>query len=166
MTMLLHIVTDFIYVGLPLVSVAALAPEESAEFDGQTVTDFALRAPDGDIVGPRNYRCRPVIVGCFATRGPSSRAPLTQLAKLHDMYADQELAIFALAVEPFETPQTAKDVGPLALKMKLPFPVAAGAATRGLANDYHYKGFPTTILPNGEGKNRTDIFWLPRGGKT
>lgn len=150
MTMLHHMVMGFIYVGLPLVSVAALVSEESAEFNGQTVTDFALRAPDGDIVGLRNCRGRPVIVGFFATWCPLSRAQLTQLAKLHDKYVDQGLAIFALAVDSFETPQTAKDVGPLALKMKLPFPV--GRATRELADDYHYKGFPTTVLLNGEGK--------------
>ena len=147
--MLVHIVIGLIYIGLPLVSVAALAPEESTEFDGQSVTDFALQAPDGAMVGLRNFRGCPVIVGFFATWCPSSCAQLTQLAKLHDKYADQGLAIFVFAVDPFETPETTKDVGPLALKMRLPFPV--GGATRELADGYHYKGFPTTIVLNGEG---------------
>ena len=154
--MLVHIVIGLIYIGLPLVSVAALAPEESTEFDGQSVTDFALQAPDGDMVGLRNFRGRPVIVGFFATWCPTSRAQLTQLTKLHDKYADQGLVIFAFAVDPFETPETSKDIGPLALKMKLPFPVCG--ATRELADDYHYKGFPTTILLNGESKIARTFF--------
>ena len=53
-------------------------------------------------------------------------------------YADQGLAIFALAVDPFETPETVKNVHLLIVTMRLPFPV--GGATRELANDYHYKG--------------------------
>src|SRR6476619_3775853 len=58
--MLVHIVIGLIYIGLPLVSVAALAPEESTEFDGQSVRDFALQAPDGAMVGLRNCRGCPV----------------------------------------------------------------------------------------------------------
>jgi thiol-disulfide isomerase/thioredoxin len=153
---LLPIVIGLIYVGLPLVSLAALAPKESTEFDGQTVTDFALQAPDGSVIGLRNFRGHPVIVEFFATWCPPCRAQLTQLAKLHDKYADQGLAIFAFAVDPFETPETAKHVGPLALTMQLPFPV--GGATRELANDYHYKGFPTTIVLDGEGKIARTFF--------
>ena len=104
----------------------------------------------------RNFRGRPVIVGFFATWCPSSCAQLTQLTKLHDKYADQGLAIFVFAVDPFETPETTKDVGPLALKMRLPFPV--GGATRELADGYHYKGFPTTIVLNGEGNIARTFF--------
>ena len=75
---------------------------------------------------------------------------LEQLIELHNRYADQGFAIFALAVDPFETPEAAKDIESLILTMKLPFPV--GAATRELANDYHYKGVPATIVLDGEGK--------------
>ncbi|MFZ0712394.1 MAG: hypothetical protein WAM53_20305, partial [Terrimicrobiaceae bacterium] len=64
--------------------------------------------------------------------------------------------IFAFAVDPFETPETTKDIGPLALRMNLPFPVSG--ATRQLADDYHYKGFPATILLNGEGKIARTFF--------
>ena len=35
-------VVAFSWLGLPLVVVAALAPEESSEFNGQKVTDFGL----------------------------------------------------------------------------------------------------------------------------
>jgi hypothetical protein len=34
----------------------------------------------------------------------------------------------------------------------------SGGATRELADDYHYKGFPTTILLDGEGKIARTFF--------
>jgi hypothetical protein len=37
--------------------------------------------------------------------------------ELHHRYADQGLAIFVLAVDPFETPEAAKSVEPLILTM-------------------------------------------------
>ena len=114
----------------PFVAVAAFAPEESTEFDGQKVTDFGLQARDGRTVDVRDFRGMPVIVEFFASSSSACRAQLNQLIELHDRYADQGLAIFALAVDRFETQEAAKDVEPLILTMKLPFPV--GAATREL----------------------------------
>jgi peroxiredoxin len=138
-TFLRFIVALLSWMSLPFVVVAALAPEESTDFDGQKVTDFGLQARDGRTLDVRDFRGRPVIVEFFASGSSACRAQLRQLIKLHDRYADQGLAIFALAVDPFETPEAAKDVEPLIMTMKLPFPV--GAATRELASDYHYKGF-------------------------
>jgi peroxiredoxin len=138
------------WMSLPLVVVAALAPEESTEFDGQKVTDFGLQARDGRTLDVRDFRGMPVIVEFFASGSSACRAQLNQLIELHDRYADEGLATFALAVDRFEAQEAAKDVEPLILTMKLPFPV--GAATRELANDYHYKGVPATIVLDGEGK--------------
>jgi hypothetical protein len=61
-----------------------------------------------------------------------------------------------LAVDPFETPETVKNVHLLIVTMRLPFPV--GGATRELANDYHYKGVPATIVLDCEG-NIARIFF-------
>jgi peroxiredoxin len=138
------------WISFPLVVVAALAPEESTEFDGLKVTDFGLQARDGRMLDVRDFRGGPVIVEFFASGSSVCRAQLKQLVELDDKFADQGLTIFALAVDPFETPETDKDVQPLIFTMKLPFPV--GAATRELANDYHYKGIPATIVLDGEGK--------------
>jgi thiol-disulfide isomerase/thioredoxin len=85
--------------------VTALAPEESSEFDGQKVTDFGLQARDGRMLDVRDFRGGPVIVEFFASGSPACRAQLEQLIKLHDGYADKGFAIFALAVDPFETPE-------------------------------------------------------------
>ena len=149
-TFLRFVVALLSWMSLPSVGVAALAPEESSEFDGQKVTDFGLQARDGRMLDVRDFRGGPVIVEFFASGSSVCRAQLKQLVELDDKFADQGLTIFALAVDPFETPETDKDVQPLIFTMKLPFPV--GAATRELANDYHYKGVPATIVLDGEGK--------------
>jgi peroxiredoxin len=104
----------------------------------------------------RDFRSGPVIVEFFASSSSESRAQLTELMEIHDKYADQGLAIFALAVDPFETPETVKNVHLLIVTMRLPFPV--GGATRELANDYHYKGVPATIVLDCEG-NIARIFF-------
>jgi len=150
MTFFRFVLAALIWMSLPFVLVAALTPEESAEFDGEKVTDFALRARDGRTLDVRDFRGMPVIVEFFASGSSACLAQLKQLIELHDTYADQGLAIFALAVDQFETQETAKDVESLILIMKLPFPV--GAATRELANDYHYKGIPATIVLDCKGK--------------
>src|SRR6516165_2549997 len=91
------------WMSLPFVVVAALALEESTEFDGQKVTDFGLRARDGRTLDVRDFRGMPVIVEFFASGSSECHAQLRQLIELHDTYADQGLAIFALAVDQFET---------------------------------------------------------------
>src|SRR3984957_15620155 len=142
-------VVGFSCLGLPLVVIGALEPEESSEFNGQGVTDFGLRAHDGRMLDVRDFRGRPIIVEFFASSSSESRAQLTELIEIHQRYADQGLAIFALAVDPFETPETVKDVHLLNIEMRFPFP--AGGATRELASDYHYKGVPATIVLDCEG---------------
>jgi peroxiredoxin len=149
-------VAAFSWLSLTLVVVAALEPEESSEFNGQKVTDFGLQAHDGRTLDVRDFRGGPVIVEFFASASSESRAQLTELKEIHDKYGDQGLAIFALAVDPFETPETVKDVHLLILTMRLPFPV--GGATRELANDYHYKGVPETVVLDCEG-NIARIFF-------
>ena len=155
-TFLRFVVALLSWMSLPFAAVAAFAPEESTEFDGQKVTDFGLQARDGRTLDVRDFRGMPVIVEFFVSGSSACRGQLKQLIELHDRYADQGLAIFALAVDQFETQETAKDVESLILIMKLPFPV--GAATRELANDYHYKGVPATIVLDCEGKIARTFF--------
>jgi peroxiredoxin len=149
-------VAFFSWMSFSFVVVAALSPEESAEFDGEKITDFALRARDGRTLDVCDFRGVPVIVEFFASGSSACLAQLKQLKELHDSYADQGLAIFALAVDQFETQETDKNVESLILIMKLPFPV--GAATRELANDYHYRGVPATIVLDCEGKIARTFF--------
>src|SRR3984957_5113932 len=149
-------VVGFSCLGLPLVVIGALEPEESSEFNGQGVTDFGLRAPDGRMLDVRDFRGRPIVIEFFGSSSSESRAQLTELIEIHERYADQGLAIFALAVDPFETPEAVKNVRLLIVTMRLPFPV--GGATRELANDYHYKGVPATIVLDCEG-NIARIFF-------
>src|ERR1700739_690725 len=106
-TFLRFVVALLSWMSLPSVGVAALAPEQSSELDAQKVTDVGLGARDGRMLDIRDFRGGPVIVEFFASGSPACRAQLEQLIKLHDRYTDQALAVFALAVDPFETPETA-----------------------------------------------------------
>jgi cytochrome c biogenesis protein CcmG/thiol:disulfide interchange protein DsbE len=150
MQLLRFAMAGFSWLGWPLTVVGALEPEESSEFNGQRVTDFGLQAHDGRLLDISDFRGMPIIVEFFASLSSESLAQLTELIEIHKRYANQGLAIFALAVDPFETPETVKNVHLLIVTMRLPFPV--GGATRELANDYHYKGVPATIVLDCEGK--------------
>ena len=86
-------VAGFSWLGLPLVVLGALEPEESSEFNGQRVTDFGLQAHDGRMLDVRDFRGRPIIVEFFASSSSESRAQLTELIEIHERYADQGLAI-------------------------------------------------------------------------
>ena len=48
------------------------------------------------------------------------------------------------------TPETVGEVKPLAEKLSIPYPVAI--AEEKMAKDYHFKGFPTTVVIDGHGK--------------
>ena len=68
------VVALLIWISFPLVIVAALAPEESTEFDGQKVTDFGLQARDERMLDVRDFRGGPVIVEFFASGSSACRA--------------------------------------------------------------------------------------------
>ena len=48
------------------------------------------------------------------------------------------------------TPETIGEVKPLAEKLAIPYPVAI--ATGKIAEDYHFKGFPTTVVIDKDGR--------------
>jgi len=48
------------------------------------------------------------------------------------------------------TPETVGEVKPLAERLSIPFPVAI--AEEKIAKDYHFKGFPTTVVIDRDGK--------------
>jgi thiol-disulfide isomerase/thioredoxin len=162
-TFLRFVVALLSWMSLPFVAVGALAPEESTEFDGQKVTDFGLQARDGRKLDVRDFRGTPVIVEFFASGSSACRAQLKQLIELHDRYLDQGLAIFALAVDQFETQEAVKDVESLIFTME--------AAVSGWCG--HTRIGKRLSLQRGSSDNRvrrrrqncTHIFWLPRNGK-
>jgi len=78
-TFLRFVVALLSWMSLPFVAVAALAPEESTEFDGQKATDFGLQAHDGRMLDVRDFRGKPVIVEFFASGSSTCRAQLKQL---------------------------------------------------------------------------------------
>ncbi len=128
----------------------ALKPEESHEFDGTKALPFELKTTDGKTVSLRNFEGRPFLFVFFASWCPPCRAELTQLSKIHETYTQESLGILAVAVDSTETPETTKDVAPLASSLKLPFTVAL--ATEQVTRDYHFKGIPTTIVLDAKGR--------------
>ena len=55
-----------------------------------------------------------------------------------------------IAVDFVLTPETVGDVAPLVEKLATPYPVVI--ASEKIANDFHFKGIPTTILIDRDGK--------------
>ncbi|MBI1747872.1 MAG: TlpA family protein disulfide reductase [Acidobacteria bacterium] len=129
---------------------AALRPEESHELDGKQTKPFHLKSPNNQKIDYTRFEARPTVIGFFASWCPPCRAELTQWSRLHEKYGKQGLVVLAVAVDPLVTPDTVKGVGPLAAELKLPYAVAL--ATDQFAKDYNYKGFPTTIIINADGK--------------
>ena len=58
--------------------------------------------------------------------------------------------ILGLAVDSILTPDTVKDVKPLAEELKIPYPVAV--ITKQIADDYKFKGIPTCVVVDRDGK--------------
>ncbi len=129
---------------------AVLKPEETTKFNGREAMPFIIRGHNGVELSLATFRGKPVLVTFFATWSPTCRNQLQELAALHSKYADSGLRIIALAVDGFENPETVKDIGPMAVEMKLPFPVAG--ANKEVADGYFYKGFPATFIIDGQGK--------------
>lgn len=128
----------------------ALPPKESREFDGTKAPPFELKTTDGKTVSLKNFEGRPFLFVFFASWCPPCRAELAQLSKLHEKYAQEGLGILAVAIDSTETPETVKDVEPLASNLKLPFTIAL--TSKQVNGDYHFKGIPTIIVLDAKGR--------------
>jgi peroxiredoxin len=135
---------------MPSGAAIELLPEQCTEFNGEKAAEFGLLARDGTLLDVRKFRGRPIIIEFFTSWSQACREQLRQLIEFNLEYADEGLAIFAFAVDRFEAPERASDVQGLIWTMGIRFPV--GAATREMANDYHYKGVPATVLLDCEGR--------------
>jgi cytochrome c biogenesis protein CcmG/thiol:disulfide interchange protein DsbE len=129
---------------------AALLPAESDEFNGLSAPAFSTPSVEGKAVSLSNYTGQVVLINFFASWCPPCREEIAQLSRLQKEYGKQGLAVIGLAVDPILTPETAGDVKPLARKLEIPYPVAL--ATKPIADAYHFKGIPTTIVIGAEGR--------------
>lgn len=123
---------------------AALAPEESNEFNRQPAPSFSVRDVKGNPFSLEKCDAPVLLLNFFASWCPPCRTEIGELSRLHKQYAGRGLAVVGLAVDPVMTPDTVGDVGPLVEKLGIPYPVAL--ATPQIAKAYHFKGIPTTMV--------------------
>ena len=129
---------------------AALRPAESDEFNGQEAPAFSVNPVKGDAVSLKDFKGHPVLLNFFASWCPPCREEISSLTHLYKQYSKDGVAIVGIAVDSLLTPESVGDVKPLAEKLAIPYPVAI--ATDKIAKDYHFKGIPTTVVIDRDGR--------------
>lgn len=129
---------------------AALSPKESDEFDGQEAAAFKVQSVQGKDVSLKENHGHVILLNFFASWCPPCRAEIGQLTELNKEYSKRGLVVLGLAVDSILTPDTVKDVKPLVESLSVPYPVAV--TTKQIADDYKFKGIPTTIIIGSDGK--------------
>src|ERR1051326_1350697 len=128
---------------------AALEPEESDVFNGQEAAPFSVRSVKGDVVSLKDCKGRSVLINFFASWCPPCREEIGELTQLHKEYSKRGLVVIGIAADSVLTPDTVDDVKPLVERLAIPYAVAI--ATKKIADDYHFKGIPTTIVIGADG---------------
>jgi peroxiredoxin len=137
-------------IALPSLMEAALSPAESDEFNDQEAPAFSVIPVKGDAVSLKDFKGHPVLLNFFASWCPPCREEISSLTHLYKQYSKDGIAVVGIAVDSLLTPETVGDVKPLAEKLAIPYPVAI--ATDKIGKDYHFKGIPTTVVIDKDGK--------------
>ncbi len=131
----------------------ALTPAESDEFNGKPAPAFSLPAIQGGSVSLKDFAGHPMLLNFFASWCPPCRAEIGDLIKLHKQYKERGLIIVGFATDSklgSSTEEEAKDVPALVGRLKVEYPVAL--ASDQIVQEYKFKGIPTTVVIDANGK--------------
>ncbi len=145
----------FILVGIVSGGWAALAPTESDELNGQEAPLFSAKTLRDDGIALSDYKGKTVLLNFFASWCPPCRQEIAVLMKLHEKYAKDGLIVIGAATDSKLVPETSKekeanDVNDLAKRLNIPYAITI--ANEDLVSSYKFKGIPTTIFINRDGK--------------
>ena len=135
-------------------SLAALSPEISEELKGKAAPDFSLYSIDKKEIKLADYKDKIVLINFFGTWCPPCRAQIVQLTKIYKKYKKNEVVILGVAADPLIAPksqeETLKDVKELKDKLNISYQVTV--ATKQFGKNYNFKGIPTTIFIDSNGR--------------
>ncbi len=134
---------------------AALAPDETDQFNGQDAPDFSVQTLSGDTISLKAWRGHPVLLNFFASWCPPCRQEIADLMQFHARYAPKGLVIIGAATDAKLIPETSrekerKDVEGFVSRLKIPYAITI--AEPDLLTPYHFKGIPTIVFITREGK--------------
>jgi peroxiredoxin len=144
--------------GLPLlalvftVAISVAGCEKSGGLGtGDTVPDFILRTPSGEVRKLSNYRGRPVLVNLWATWCPPCIAEMPLLNRLAEEYRERGLVVLGVAGDE-DTAAVSRFLAKTPLKFEVLLDPDGSVGTQ-----YGITGYPETFLVDREGRLRDKI---------
>lgn len=141
---------------LPLSLSAALAPKVSDENNGEAPA-FKLKilTEDGKEISFADFKGKPVVLNFFASWCPPCQRQIEELKAVYKESAPKGLVMIGAAADVKILTETSaetelKDVKGIIKEKDIPYSV--GIATTDLTKDYKFKGIPTTIFIDRNGK--------------
>ncbi len=134
---------------------AALEPAETDEFNGKPAPGFSISTLEGKKISLEEFKGRPVLLSFFASWCPPCQKEIGELMKLREKYRPHGLEIIGAATDSKMIPETTaakeeSDVRELQEGLEIPYPITI--ADQKLVEAYNFKGIPTTVFINPEGK--------------
>lgn len=144
-----------IFLNMGLGAWAALEPSESDEFTGQDAPLVSFQTLVGDSLSLEGFKGHPILLNFFASWCPPCRQEIAELMKLHKKYSPDGLVIIGAATDSKMMPETSRekernDVMRISERLRIPYPITI--ADQGFVQAYHFKGIPTTVFINRDGK--------------
>ena len=134
---------------------AALEPAETNDFNGKTAPGFSVSTLGGKKISLAEFKGHPVLLSFFASWCPPCQKEIGELMKMREKYRLQGLEIIGAATDSKMIPETTaaqeeSDVRDLQEWFEIPYPIFI--TDKKLVDAYNFKGIPTTVFIDQEGK--------------